>query len=200
MTYLMTQMLICLLIAFLLGLFLGWLLCKIFCKCSKEEQVEAVLPVSDVMAPMQDIDSSVDLDGDGYAVETLEGIGPQTGKLFRGYNVPTVGAYLRNLHSAGLREKAATDLGIKIEPIHEWASMSDLLRVAGIDHQYSELTYRAGVKTVGELASSQSDALASKMEQVNNAGTQLIAPTVPSVDEVASWIAKAKHMKAVVTL
>jgi len=199
MTYLITQMLICLLIAFLLGLFLGWLLGKMCCKKGTCGKVAAVAPSVD-LSPLTNLDTSVDLDGSGYDIETLEGIGPQTGKLFRGYDVPSVGAYLRKLHAPALRDKAASDLGIKIEPIHEWASMSDLLRVDGLDHQHSELAFRSGISTVGELANSDSSTLTAKMAQVNKAGKQLIAPTVPTVEQVSAWISQARGMKAVVTV
>ena len=215
MTYLITQMFICLLIAFFLGLFLGWLLGKMCCKkkhstesttCNTEsttcniESAAAVAAPSVNLLPLTDLDTSVDLDSSAYDIETLEGIGPQTGKLFRGYDVPSVGAYLRKLHSAALREKAASDLGIKVNPINEWASMSDLLRVDGIDHQHSELAFHSGINTVGELGASDASTLTAKMEQVNNAGKQSISPTVPTQEQVSTWIGQARGMKAVVTI
>lgn len=202
MTYLLTQMFICLLIAFLLGLFLGWLLCKICkgCKSKSCDMPAAAIVPAVVDADITDLDTNVNLDGDGYTVETLEGVGPKTGDMFRGYGIATVGDYLRKLHSLKRREKAADDLGILVKPLHEWASMSDLLRVDGIDHQYSELTYRAGIETVADLAGSEGSSLAAKMETVNNAGKQLIAPTVPTVGEVNDWIARARGMKAVVSV
>jgi len=211
MTYLLMQMLICLLIAFILGLILGWLLCKICkgCKaCCKPDgscntdkgscDMPAVALAVD--ADITDLDTNVNLDGDGYVIETLEGVGPKTGDLFRGYGVATVGDYLRKLHSSDRRDKAADDLGILVKPLHEWASMSDLLRIDGIDHQYSELAYRAGIETVADLAASNGTSLAQKMETVNNAGKQLIAPTVPTASEVDGWVANARGMKAVVSV
>ena len=160
--------------------------------------VAAVMPAID--ADVSDLDTDVALDSDAYAIQTLEGVGPKTGDLFRGYGVASVGDYLRKLHSPERREQAADDLGILAKPLHEWASMSDLLRVEGIDHQYAELTSAAGIGTVADLAHSEADALAAKMEEVNKAGKQLIAPTSPSADEVNGWIARARGMKAVVSI
>ncbi len=225
MTYLIIQMFICLLIAFLLGLLIGWLLCKIFC-CRKDKHCDTGATcdapqsaMSSTAAPaaaaasmasssyddeddtvMIGLDTNVDLDADGYAIETLEGIGPQTGNLFRGYGVSSVGDYLRKLHAAPAREQAAKDLNILVKPLHDWASMSDLLRVEGIDHQYAELTYAAGIQTVNDLANSDASQLVNEMDRVNNSGKQHIAPTVPSADDVAGWIALAKNMSPVVSV
>ena len=88
---------------------------------------------------MINLDTNIDLDADEYLIETLEGIGPQTGNLFREYGVHTVGDFLRKLHRPASREQAAKDLNILVKPLHNWASMADLLRVDGLDHQAAEL-------------------------------------------------------------
>lgn len=218
MTYLITQILLCLLIAFLLGLLLGYLLCKM-CGCNKSKKCcpkdgaekgankkEGATNFSspyvddvDDMA-MINLDTNVDLDGEGYDIETLEGIGPQTGDLFREYGVSTVGDFLRKLHTPVSRENAAKDLNILVKPIHDWASMSDLLRVEGIDHQYAELAYTSGIFTISQLAKANAEELLAEMETVNSAGKQTIAPTLPTLDEVNEWISHAKNMSPVVTV
>ena len=211
MTYLIAQILLCLLIAFLLGVVLGYLLCKM-CRCGKakscdadnnEDTMSAALAsayVEDDDTATIDLDTNVDLDGEGYDIETLEGIGPQTGELFRGYGVSTVGDYLRKLHTPSSREQAAKDLDILVKPLHDWASMSDLLRVEGIDHQNAELIYAAGVSTVGQLANSNASELVDEMSAVNSAGKQSIAPTVPATDDVSDWIARARGMSPVISI
>jgi len=50
------------------------------------------------------------------------------------------------------------------------------------------------------LANSDASQLAGEMDRVNNSGKQHIAPTVPSVDDVAGWIALAKNMSPVVSV
>ena len=161
----------------------------------------AVAPVAiDPDVDVEDLDSDVDLDGDEYKIETLEGIGPKTGNLLRGYDVVSVGDYLRKLHSPLRRERAADDLGILVKPLHEWASMSDLLRVSGIDHQDAELLFVSDILTVADLAEQSADDLVAEMERVNNAGKQLISPVVPLEDDVRSWIASARGMNAVVSV
>jgi len=224
MTYLISQIFLSLVVAFLLGLLLGYLLCKFFaCKGSRQENAKAVkasgvvnadeVSVDDIADELTDdlpddaeemvsidLDTNVDLESDEYLIETLEGIGPQTGNLFREYGVHTVGDFLRKLHKPSSRKQAADDLNILVKPLHDWASMADLLRVEGIDHQWAELTYATGVETVGQLANSNADDLADEMETVNNAGKQHIAPTLPTAEQVGEWIAKAKKMSPVITV
>ena len=146
------------------------------------------------------LDTTIDLDGDGYGIQTLEGIGPKTADLFQGYGIKTVGDYLRKLHNPAAREQAAKDLDILVEPLHNWACMSDLLRIEGIDHQWAELAVAADVKTTFDLSHCDAHALAQKMESVNNAGAQLIAPTTPSAEQVQNWVERAKNIATVVTV
>lgn len=220
MTYLIVQILTGLFIAFILGLILGMLLHKIIggCKCKKQccneddttpkNKVEKNLSSSvGIVQPLEDgddvvisLDTDIDLDGDAYGIETLEGVGPQTGDLFRGYGVASVGDYLRKLHNVAQRKQAALDLNILIKPLNDWASMCDLLRVEGIDHQFAELMLAAGVETVGHLANSDASTLMSRMEEVNSAGKQLIAPELPTHDQVADWVARAQGMAQVISV
>lgn len=211
MTYLITEIWIALIVAFLLGMLLGFLLCKICCgknksvkKASKDDSKEddyAALAamVEETEDAVIDLDSSVDLEVEAYNVQTMEGIGPSTGDLFRGYGVATVGDYLRKLHSPHQREQASKDLNILRKPLDNWASMADFLRVDSVDHQFAELLQASGLATIKELANSESEHLATHMDAVNKSGKQLIAPTSPSSDQVENWIAQARGMAQVVT-
>lgn len=222
MTYLITEILILLAIVALIGVILGYLMCKICggCKCncdacgcgkssskksSKKKNVEkdlkgpAFIDHDDNTAVMV-LDTNINLDSDDYQIETLEGVGAATGKIFRDFGVSTVGDYLRKLHSPSQRQQASKSLSILIKPLNDWASQADLLRVEGIDHQWAELAHAAGIETVGDLAKSDPVSLVARMEDVNNAGKQLISPTVPTSDEVANWIARARNMASVVTV
>ena len=207
MTYLITEILLCLLAAFVFGFIMGALFFGTRGKNKRnknkhdttmsspsfDDEDDDELPDDDI-----DIDTLVNLESDAYRIETLEGIGPQTGKLFRGYGVETVGDYLRTLNRPEKREAAAKALDIRVQPIHDWASMADLLRVEGIDHQYAELTYASGIRTVGELAHADPADLLARMETANNAGKQQIAPNAPDLGDIENWIARAKTMKSVV--
>ncbi len=214
MSYLILQMWLCLLIAFLLGAILGCLWCKIFC-CGKNKGYDMsglkehdVMPASTIaaapiaaMAPKpQGMIIPLHLDGDGYDIQTLEGIGPQTGDQFRSIGVATVGDYLRHLHTAEQREDAAERLEIRVKPLHGWATMADVLRVRGVNHQFAELLHESGILTIGQLADSDAGALTAKMEEVNVAGKQKIAPEVPTFSEVSSWVREANTMDDIISL
>lgn len=146
-----------------------------------------------------DLGASVDLDAQGYSIETLEGIGPQTGELLRGYGVASVGDYLRKLNTPAQRTQAAKELEILEQPLHRWAAMADLLRVEGVDHQFAELLVEADVNCAGDLAACEAGTLAAKLYDVNNAGEKLIAPVSPPAEQIAPWVEKAKTMTQVVT-
>lgn len=216
MTYLLTEISIALLVALLLGMFLGFLLCKIVSGEKKaksetldeDDQDDDLDEVNEMVgsADFDDdegavihLDTSVDLDSEQYHIQTVEGIGPSTGDLFRGYGVATVGDYLRKLHAPHQRAQAEKDLNILRQPLDNWASMADLMRIEGVDHQFSELMQASGVATVKDLANSNAQDLAPHMEEVNNSGKQLIAPTSPRPEQIEAWIGQARGMAQVVT-
>lgn len=219
MTYLIAQILLSLLIAFILGFILGYILAKPRGEQKKKAVVDDIhdsgTDAADANAAMKDktsqdvadfdmavinLDTNVDLDAQEYDIQTLEGIGPQTGDIFRGYDIATVGDYLRKLHSPVARKQASQDLNVLEKPLHDWASMADLLRVEGIDHQYAELVYASGISVVSQLANSDADELLNEMATVNDAGKQKIAPELPTAEEVHDWVARARGSSPVVTI
>lgn len=219
MTYLMTEIWIALIIAFFIGMVLGFLLCKILGGHKKsardyahdnddnddnddiedEGKARFATPIDEDDSAVIHLDTAVDLDAQGYHIQTMEGIGPSTGDLFRGYGVATVGDYLRKLHAPHQREQASKDLNILRKPLDNWASMADFLRVDGVDHQFAELLQASGLSTIKDLANSDTAHLTTHMEEVNKSGKQLIAPTSPPFDLVEGWIAQARGMAKVVT-
>ncbi|GEM_PF-1499569 len=145
-----------------------------------------------------DLDTAVNLNGKGYEIETLEGVGPKTGIALRDININTIADFLKNGHLASQRSSIAAKIAVRPKMVDSWASMSDLLRVDGVDHQAAELMHKSGLKTVADLAKQDSSSFITKMEETNTAGKRSIAPEVPSTDSVNSWIDQAKSMKAVV--
>lgn len=215
MTYLMIQMLLCLLLAFLLGLFIGCWFCK-GCRKSNdsvEEYTRANIapaekkvsaPVSSIAAASTDtvidLDSAVALSSDGYTIETLEGIGPKIGSQMRSIGIPTIEEFLRRAYLPEQRSEIADEISLRQKMVDNWACMSDLLRVEGIDHQSAELIFKSGVKLVSDLAEQDAGRFVKKMHEVNTAGAHLIAPTVPETQDVEHWIRRAENMKSVVRL
>lgn len=178
-----------LIVGLILGYFWGKNCCQSThdCKTSNKENT-----TPDVV----EIDEK--LDGDDYAIETLEGIGKHTGQRFREIGIATVGDVLRQLQTSQQRIETSEKLGMKASPIHEWAGMADFLRIDSMDHQFAELVHASGVLTVGDLARQNAKRLTKTMATKNKAGRQLIAPTDPIESDVAKWIETAKTMKAVI--
>ena len=99
MTYLLLQIWIGLLITFILGVVLGYFMGK---NCSSSECGIPQQKSNDNKSnknteepEIPEVDAS--LDGDDYAIETIEGIGKYTGERFRGAGISTVGDVLRQL-------------------------------------------------------------------------------------------------------
>lgn len=199
MTYLILQIWLGLIITFILGIVFGYFMGK---NCAQQDG--KCCPTKDTSSPSEpatfdgNLDTTVALDSEEYAIETLEGIGPRTGQLFRGVGVETVGAFLRELNTPEQRQLAAEKMGIKAEPIHEWASMADLLRIEGMDHQFAELAHASGVLTVAELASKKAKDLTKLMAKTNASGRQLISPIDPTNEQVSTWVKRATAIKPIV--
>ena len=68
----------------------------------------------------------------------------------------------------------------------------DLMRVKGVGHKYAALLLATGVDTVPELARRNAANLVKAMEETN--ATAMIVTNIPSVDEVAGWVAQAKEL------
>lgn len=145
-----------------------------------------------------DLDSSVDLADENHGIESIEGIGPKTGNEFRAIGISNVADYLKNAHTVAQRDSLSEQLVIRKELLNNWASMSDLLRIPGLDHQSSELICVSGVRNVQEFARQEPKEFVERMDVINRSGGKSIAPKVPSVEEVSQWIQSASSMKAVV--
>ncbi len=208
MSYLLSQIFFCLLLAFACGVVVGFLACRLYCKCQKNEATQPQKAASPVASAIKNTERSesynprVDvpayLSGDEYSIETLEGIGRQTGNMFRDYGIATIADYLCKLYDPASREAAANELNVRVKPLHDWASMCDLMRVPSINHQDAELAHAAGINEVGDLARADAQQLHDAMVQVNEAGKKRISPDVPDLDQVAQWIDEAQNVNALV--
>lgn len=90
------------------------------------------------------------------------------------------------------RKKIAEDSGCSEKQILNWVNRADLARVSGIGTQYADLLEFAGVDTVPELAQRNAENLHAKMTEVND--EKSLVRQLPSADQVASWVAKAKDL------
>ena len=197
MTYLILHIWLGLLITFFLGLILGYIMGK-SCRSSGETCVKSAPSNENTPVDANDIATKVDLDGEDYAVETLEGIGKHTGQRFRDAGISTVGDVLRKLRTPEQRQGFAETMGMKIEPINEWACQADILRIEGMDHQFAELVLLSGAHNVTEVANQNAKKFTKVMAKTNQSGRQLISPIDPQESQVKDWIKKAKKLSPVI--
>ncbi len=147
-----------------------------------------------------DVYSNVDLNGVGYEIGTLEGVGPKTALAMRAIQIDTIFAFLENGHLPQQRAEIASKVSVRPKMVDSWASMSDLLRIEGVDHQSAELMHKSGILVVADLASQNAGAFIEKMKQVNTAGKRSISPTIPSEASVENWISQAAELNEVVKI
>lgn len=144
--------------------------------------------------------SEVNLSVKGYEIETLEGVGPKTGEALRKNGIKTISDFLEQAVTSSQRSEIASKIAVRPKMVDSWASMSDLLRIKGIDHQAAELIHKSGINTVTELSQQNVDTFSAKMETVNNAGKRTIAPEVPSRGLLTDWVSQASNMKSAIKI
>ncbi len=151
---------------------------------------------ADMLAPAApSLDTRVELTGQAYDIETLEGIGPKIGERMREAGMETIKDFISRARLPEHREQIAQLARVMRSDVDLWAGMSDLMRIPGLNHQASELIYKTGVKTAEELGAVNASEFKEKAEAVNAAGAKRIAPTVPALEEFMNFIAIAKQLK-----
>ena len=132
-----------------------------------------------------------------YRIQEIEGIGPSYASKLAKSGITSTKHLLDQCASAKGRKTVAEATGVDEARLLKWANMADLMRVAGVGEEYSELLEAAGVDTVKELKHRNAENLVAKMEEVN-AARKLVRQR-PSVKQVAKWIEQAKSLPALIT-
>ena len=132
-----------------------------------------------------------------YRIQEIEGIGPSYASKLAKSGITSTKHLLEQCASAKGRKAVAQATGVDEPRLLKWANMADLMRVAGVGEEYSELLEAAGVDTVKELKHRNAENLLAKMEEVN-AARKLVRQR-PSVKQVAKWIDQAKSLPALIS-
>ncbi len=130
-------------------------------------------------------------------IDEIEGIGPKYAEALSTASVTTVEQLLSAGGSKNGRKALAEKSGLSEALILKWVNMADLFRIKGVASQFAELLHAAGVDTVKELRTRNSENLAAKMAEVN--GEMNLTRAVPSVKVVDGWIAQANELPPAVT-
>jgi len=210
MSYLIQQMWLCLLLAFLLGALIGWWFAKSSCQ-SKLGDLEAdwrrklddknrdyARKIEDASLPAAagTAASMVSMaEQISYEVEEVEGIGPSYGKKLRAMGISTTEQLLNQCYNTDGCVTVAEHVGIEDFVVRKWASMSDLMRLSGIEGQFSELMVYAGIDSVQDLGQQSASALHSKLASSNQAQNRV--KEIPNEGSLELMISQAKTLKAI---
>ncbi len=130
-----------------------------------------------------------------YRVSEMEGIGEAYAAKLEKAGIKTVDDLLNLCCDTEGRRKVSEISGISHIELLKWSHMADLMRVAGIGPEHSDLLEAAGVLTVKELRRRIPAHLTETMKEVKD--LKNLPRAVPSEKEVAKWVenAKAKEPK-----
>ncbi len=132
-----------------------------------------------------------------YRIQKIEGIGPKYASKLAQSGITSTKHLLEQCASAKGRKTVAQTSGVDEAQLLKWANMADLMRIAGVGEEYSELLEAAGVDTVKELKHRKADNLTARMEEVN--ATRKLVRQRPSIKQVTKWIEQAKSMPAMIS-
>ena len=122
----------------------------------------------------------------------IQGIGPTYAAQLHAVGITTQAQLLaRGAHPTD-RHHLERATGISHTLLLKWLNRADLARITGIGEEYADLLERAGVDTVPELAQRNATHLHTTMTEVNQ--EKLVVRQLPSVHQVAAWIAQAKGL------
>jgi predicted flap endonuclease-1-like 5' DNA nuclease len=133
----------------------------------------------------------------GYKIQEIEGIGPAFAEKLAAANINTTDDLLNLCCDAKGRKAVAEQTTLSEAQLLKWSNMADLMRISGIGPEYAELLEAAGVDTVKELATRNSDNLASKMSEINE--QKKLTRALPAASVVAKWVEAAKSTTPKIT-
>lgn len=128
-----------------------------------------------------------------YMVSEIEGIGEAYAAKLEKAGIKSVDDLLNLCCDTEGRRRVSEISGISHIELLKWSHMADLMRVAGIGPEYSDLLEAAGVLTVRELRSRIPAHLTETMKEVKD--LKNLPRAVPSERQVAKWVENAKVME-----
>jgi predicted flap endonuclease-1-like 5' DNA nuclease len=131
------------------------------------------------------------------SVIDVEGIGEVYGAKLKEAGIATTAALLKEGATPAGRKKIAKETGISHALILRWINHVDLFRIKGVQKQYAELLEASGVDSVPELAQRDPAHLQPKMTSVNE--KKKLVRKLPTLDQVADWVAQAKKLPRTIT-
>ena len=136
-------------------------------------------------------------------LDYVEGIGPKLQERLESVGVKNTqdlleqGATSTGRKALAEKLKSDEDRDISEKMILEWVNRCDLARITGVGSEYADLLENAGVDTVPELATRNSENLHAKLVEVNE--EKNLVRSLPSANQVSDWINEAKTLPRVIS-
>lgn len=125
-------------------------------------------------------------------IEEVEGIGKTLGSRLRALGLHTTEDLLSKCGTPHGLGAVAASTGMAVSDLRTWTAMADLMRVAGIRRQQSDLLHAIGIGSVQELAAREPRELVARLARVDRerGGTGRTA----DAESVAKWVETAKSL------
>jgi predicted flap endonuclease-1-like 5' DNA nuclease len=127
----------------------------------------------------------------------VEGIGEVYGEKLQEAGIATTQGLLKEGATPAGRKNIQKATGISHALILRWTNHVDLFRIKGVQKQYAELLEAAGVDSIPELAQRVPDHLHAAMVTTNE--KKKLVRKLPTLKQVAGWIAQAKKLPRVIS-
>jgi len=133
-----------------------------------------------------------------YHIQKVRGIDIVLGGKLKQIGIETTEDLLARTAKPEDRKALAEKIGVSPELVLEWANRADLLRIDGMDQDYSDLLEVARVDTMVELSKRVPENLLKTLIEVNKekkvAYKFAYFLKYPKLEEVQHWIEQAKAM------
>ncbi|MEB2786417.1 DUF4332 domain-containing protein [Algoriphagus persicinus] len=133
----------------------------------------------------------------GKPITLIESIGPAMKEKLVAAGISSVESLLEKGASKAGRKAIAEASGLDESKILVWVNMADLFRINGVASQFAELLKAAGVDTVKELRTRNSENLYTAL--VKTQKERGLTRAVPAASKVADFIEQAKALEPLVT-
>ncbi|MGI9220737.1 MAG: DUF4332 domain-containing protein [Woeseiaceae bacterium] len=178
MEYLIQEIFIYLVIAFVLGAVIGWVVCN----QGASKRIAA-------------LEAQLSGGKAGTPVESIEGIGSGFGSRLKADGISTTEELLELCTTDDGVARVCKCVDLDENTVRNWGTMADLMRIKGLGGQWAELMWRAGVKSVQDLAQREIGPLRAKMREINDAEHRVAE--LPGEKRVTKFIAEAQQLKTV---
>ena len=123
---------------------------------------------------------------------TIEGLGPVMETKLNAAGITSVENLLAEGGTKVGRSNIATISGIDQKKILEFVNRADLMRIKGVGEEWSDLLEAAGIDSVPELATRNTDNLHAKLVELNE--QKKIVRTTPTLKQITDFVAQAKEL------